>query len=252
MFATRARTMGGMDATRRRPLGGLLFLLLVAFAAWALASGALRVPDAWNPRAPLRLDDTPGLLTGYKLARASSDREACRAALAQAGMTMAPVEDRVTGPGCGFGNAFRIARSSVAVGDAFTLSCRAALSLALWERHSLQPAARAHLGSEVDRIEHLGSYACRNLYGREDARRSRHATADAIDIAGLVLADGRRLRLLDDWTAPPGEATDPEAAFLRSIRDGACTWFDGVLGPDYNAAHADHFHFERGGARICR
>lgn len=246
------------DRPRRRPLGGLLFLLLVAFAGWALWSGALRVPDAWNPWAPLRIDDPPNVLTRFKFDRVSGDRDTCRATLAQAQLEASPLEDRVIAPGCGFDNAFRISRTSVAVGEPFPLSCRAALSLAMWERHALQQAAQRHLGSAVSRIEHFGSYACRNLYGREAGRRSQHATADAFDIAGFVLEDGRRIAVLADWERAAdaevdGESQpDPEAAFLRELRDGACDWFDVVLGPDYNAAHADHFHFDRGRARICR
>lgn len=248
----------------RRSRAGLLFLLLLACIAWAWHGMGVRIPDAWNPWAPLRLDARPNLLTGVKLARASADREACRDALSQAGMRMTPVPDRDTGEGCGFENAFRIERTRVAVGEPFTLSCRAALSLAMWERHALQPAAEAHLGSPVARIEHLGSYACRNIYGADDRRRSRHATADALDIAGFVLEDGRRIRVLSDWSTAAGtddagpsgdvdgRAVAPEAAFLVAVRDGACRWFDAVLGPEYNAAHADHFHFDRGPARICR
>lgn len=241
--------------TPRRPVSGLLFLLLLAFAGWALWSGTLQVPDRWNPWAPLRIDDAPNVLTRFKLDRAAGDRQACRDALAQAPLEATPLEDRTTGEGCGFDNALRIARTSVAVGEPFALSCRAALSLAMWERHALQQAAQAHLGSPVARIEHFGSYSCRNLYGREGGRRSQHATADALDIAGFVLEDGRRIRVLGDWSNDgAGEGADPtpEAAFLRAVRDGACDWFDAVLGPDYNAAHADHFHFDRGRARICR
>lgn len=237
---------------------GLLFLLLLALAAWALHSGAVRVPDAWNPWAPLRIDAPPNWLTGFKLARASADREACSQALAQAGMRATALPDRETGPGCGFENAYRIERTSLEVGEAFSLSCRAALSLALWERHVLQQAAEDHLDRRVARIEHLGSYACRNVYGGADRRRSQHATADALDIAGFVLEDGRRVRVLADWRArstdvgaTEGDAAD-KAGFLRAVHDGACTWFDAVLGPEYNAAHADHFHFDRGRARICR
>ncbi|WP_202842215.1 extensin family protein [Luteimonas saliphila] len=249
-------------APPRRRYGGLLFLLLIALLAWTLSSDAIRIPDRWNPWAPLRIDDAPNLLTRFKLDRTSADRVACRDALAQAVLRLQPVEDRSTGPGCGFDNAVRITRTSVAVGEAFTLSCRAALSLAMWERHALQQAAQAHMGGRVSRIEHFGSYSCRNLYGREGGRRSQHATADAFDIAGFVFEDGRRIRVLGDWqaneagsiaTAPPGAPeVSAEASFLRAARDGACDWFDAVLGPDYNAAHADHFHFDRGPARICR
>jgi hypothetical protein len=38
-----------------------------------------------------------------------------------------------------------------------------------------------------------------------------------------------------------------EALFLRDVRNGACRAFDGVPGPEYNAAHRNHFHGERGG-----
>lgn len=241
-------------ARSRHRHGRLLFLLLLAVLAWALHSGAVRIPDAWNPWVPLRIDDPPNLLTAFKLSRASSDRESCGTALGQASMRLSPVEDRSTGPGCGFDNAYRIAGTTVAVGEPFALSCRAALSLAMWERHDLQQAAQAHLGARVAGIEHLGSYACRNIYGQDGRRRSQHATADALDIAGFVLEDGRRIRVLSHWQAGLESDDDArgDAAFLREVRNGACRWFDAVLGPDYNAAHADHFHFDRGPARICR
>ncbi|WP_119718475.1 extensin-like domain-containing protein [Cognatilysobacter tabacisoli] len=269
--------MTGSAPVPKRRLAWLSLLLVALAGAWALRSGAIAVPEAWNPWAPLRIDAPPNLLTGLKLSRASADPAACRAALAQADMALVPVDDRRTGTGCGFANAVRIERSSVAVGEPFTLSCRAALSLAMWERHALQQAARTHLGAGVQRIEHLGSYACRNLYGEDGRRRSQHATADALDIAGFVLDNGRRVRVLGGWASPDGASAgaastdrveaagraraaltsgaDPdaaEAAFLRAVHDGACRYFDAVLGPDYNRAHADHFHFDRGRARVCR
>jgi len=240
----------------------LLLILFAVLAAWALRSGRIVVPDAWNPWAPLDVGAQPNALTRYKLSRASSDRVACRAALAQATLRFVPLDDRVTGPGCGFDNAIRIERTSVGVGEPFALSCRAALSLAMWERHVLQQAALAELGGRVESLEHFGSYACRNLYGEPGRRRSQHATADAVDIAGFVLQDGRRIRIVNDWAPRAGQApaaaartqgpTTAEARFLHALRDGACRYFDAVLGPDYNRAHVDHFHFDRGAARICR
>lgn len=254
-------------ARRLLHLAWLLPLLLVALAVWGVRSGRIAIPEAWDPWAPLRIDAAPNLLTRFKLSRASADPRACRAALAQAVMKYAPLQDRVTGPGCGFANAVRIERTSVGVGEPFSLSCRAALSLAMWERHVLQDAALAHLGARVESIEHFGSYACRNLYGEQGRRRSQHASADALDIAGFVLADGRRIRVAGDWR-PRRQATDgatenvgerandaassPEARFLRAVHDGACRYFDAVLGPEYNRAHFDHFHFDRSAARICR
>ena len=67
------------------------------------------------------------------------------------------------------------------------------------------------------------------------------------DLQDLVLADGRRIRIVHDWS----EGSD-ESRFLHDVRDGACSFFDGVLSPDYNAAHRDHLHLDRGSYRMCR
>ncbi len=74
-----------------------------------------------------------------------------------------------------------------------------------------------------------------------------HASANALDISGFRLVDGRRIRLATDWA---GESAD--GRFLRRVRDGACASFNAVLGPDYNAAHRDHFHLDMGLWKVCR
>jgi len=90
------------------------------------------------------------------------------------------------------------------------------------------------------------------MYGRSEGDFSEHATANALDVAGFTLADGRSISVLRDWT---GDGED--AQFLRAVRDGACDLFSTVLSPDYNAAHRDHFHFDQAdrgttGWRACR
>jgi hypothetical protein len=226
---------------------GLVVLLAAAAAGYAVYSGRITVPDEWNPWAPLKLEQPPNWLTRLKLLRVSTQPALCLSILEQAQMRYEPIPDREMGPGCGYHNAVRIEATSVRVGEPFTLSCRSAVSLALWERHVLMPAALRHFGERVTRLEHFGTYACRNIYGRKDAPLSRHATADALDVSGFVLASGRRIRVAREWGSD-----DADGKFLREVHDGACGVFDAVLGPAYNAAHRDHFHLDRGGYRVCR
>jgi hypothetical protein len=225
----------------------LLFLAAVVAPGYAVYSGWLEIPDRWNPWAPLAIKEPLHWLTRLKLSRLSKDAGLCLAVLEQANMRYAPVADQETGPGCGFTNAVRVEAMNAAVGEAFTLSCRSAVALALWEHHFVQPAARTRFGERVARLEHAGTYSCRNIYGRKDAPLSRHATADAIDVVGFTLEKGRRIRVERDWASG-----DADGLFLREVRDGACRVFDSVLGPEYNAAHRDHFHLDRGGWRACR
>ena len=189
---------------------------------------------------------------------------ASSSALAQTGMQYDLLPDRVTGAGCGFTNAVRLRTAGVRFGAPLALSCPMALSFQMWEVHALQPAAQQHLGQRIVAVEHLGSYACRNintgggsLPGKASAlfggTRSRHATADALDIAGFTLANGKRISVLRDWhRSDDAGPVSAEALLLTNAHQGACRFFDGTLGPEYNAVHRDHFHLETGGYRMCR
>jgi hypothetical protein len=254
---------------RGRWLGLALCAAVVAAVAWAVATGAVKVPERFNPWAPLDATAPPDWLTGFKLARARSEPARCLAALARTGMQYDLLPDRETGPGCGFDNAVRLRSAGVRLNPAPSLSCPMALSFFMWETHALQPAAERRFGQPVVAVEHLGSYACRNINRGEGAvagaaasgtSRSRHATADAFDVAGFTLANGRRITVLKDWPrkAQAGAGAldvandDPAALLLQDAHQGACRFFDGVLGPDYNAVHRDHFHLETGGYTMCR
>lgn len=247
---------------RPRKSHGVAIVLwsLVAAAAYGLYSGRLAIPDRFNPWAPLDVMAPPDLLTPYKLSRARSDPGQCLAALAQTGMQYDVLPDRITAPGCGFENAVRLKSAGVRIGAPVSLSCPMALSFFMWEKHALQASAQQHFGQRVAAIDHLGSYACRNVNRGEGAppdapggSRSRHATANALDIAGFTLENGQKITVLKGWPHAAASSTaGPQARMLSDAHSGACRFFNGVLGPDYNAVHRDHFHLETGGYNMCR
>lgn len=237
----------------RRPLLWLTPVLLLAGIALSWHQGWLRPPSAYDPFAPLHLQDRPTFITTWKLMRLSQPAY-CRAALATAQLEVTPVPDRETADGCRLEDVVRVSAAGSETGlrfnASFLASCPLAVAYAMFERHALQPLARKHFGQEVTQLHHLGSYACRNVRG--GSRPSEHASANALDIAAVTLADGRRISLSGHWRDRQAAASDPEALFLRELRDGACRFFRTVLGPDYNAAHADHLHLDMGGFNICR
>jgi hypothetical protein len=248
---------GAMRLRGRAATWAMLMAAALAVPGYALWRGHIQLPERYNPWAELEVDAPPNWLTALKLRRAQANALACLAALDKTGIAYERVPDRVTGPGCGFEDAVRVQRGQqVRLGSPLILSCRTALSFAMWERHGLQPAAQKNLQTPIVAIEHLGSYACRNINtGKDpesvDARRSRHATADALDIAGFVTQDGLRIRVERDWQGGAAPAGTAPSAFLRDVHSAGCRFFSGVLGPDYNAVHRDHFHLEVGGWRMC-
>jgi len=210
-------------------------------------SDKISAPGNWAPLKPLRIDEPLNWLTPHKLSRLSGDPQLCKSVLQQARMRYQPIPDHETATGCGYRDAVRVLSTSVNISAPFILSCRSAVALAMWEHHIVLPAARLHFGEPVVRLEHIGSYACRNVYGNNNASLSRHASADALDVSGFVLKSGKRIRVERDW-----RKDDPTGRFLNDVRDGACRVFDGVLSPEYNEAHRDHFHLDLGGPRLCR
>lgn len=209
--------------------------------------GWVPLPDDWNPWAPLDVRASPNLLTRFKLGRLQDDPALCDQVLKTSGLRVTHQADSPVDAACPLRNTLRVQGADVGLSSSFLASCPLAVAFALFERHSLQPAARAVFGQAVMRVDHLGSFACRNIYNRADGRLSQHASANALDIAGFRLADGRTISVLKDW---PGDGES--ARFLRQVRDGACKDFNVVLSPDYNAAHRNHFHLDRGRWWVCR
>ncbi|MGC6399835.1 extensin family protein [Sphingomonas sp. FW199] len=242
--------------TVRRTLGAVTLIAILLAGALLLYAAARKRPQDM-PWTELDLSQPVGLFTGRKLTALTSDYPACRGLLDRAGVrfeSLPPVSDGQ----CGYADAVRLAdggaRSIDLTPQRVGMACPVAAALMLWEWQVLQPAARRHFGPgvRVSRIDHFGSYSCRRMYGRSEGAFSEHSTADALDVAGFVLSDGTRIRLINDW-----QDDGAKGAFLREVRDGACDLFATVLSPDYNAAHADHFHLdqaERGamGWRACR
>ena len=209
----------------------VLAALIVAGRAW------LAEHPEHDPWAPLDLRDPPGWATMTKLQALRDDVPQCRAVLERSEVAFTALDPQ------GEGECARPDRTRL---DAYPLSpssppttCPVAIAMELWRTDSLEPAAQEIFGSDIARIEHLGAYSCRRLYGRDSGAWSEHATGNAIDIAGFVLENGTRISVLGDW-----EGDDDEARFLRRVRDGACDAFATTLSPDYNAAHADHFHLD--------
>ncbi|NDL70159.1 extensin family protein [Vreelandella alkaliphila] len=227
----------------------IVILCLIALGV-ALQKGLIEIPRHWAPWAPLYIDDPVTPITQIKLKRLNNDPEACLAALdtvPEGELHYTPLADYSPTESCPLTNVVRMQSSSVRFNQSFVATCPLALSWVMYERHALQPAAQEIMGSRVAQVNHVGSFACRNVYGRETGRRSEHATAEALDVAGFQFENGQRITLIDHWD-DEGETGE----FLRAARDGACDTFGNVLGPDYNAAHADHFHLGMRGFRLCR
>lgn len=214
------------------------------------------IPARWNPFAYPDPAAAPGPLTRWQLRRMEADAPGCFAWLEAAGVEVSPVPDRSgPEPGCGLTDATTLQKSAIPYNATVTATCPVLAGLVLFERHVVEPAALAHFSARPTLIRHYGTYACRAVRTSrgEGGRRSQHATANAIDIAGVQLENGRNLSLVSDWSAVDAQGRPtPAARFWQDTQAGACRIFPTVLGPDYNALHRDHFHLDMGGFAICR
>lgn len=240
-----SRKLGTYRTERRLIVFGILAALVFAGYSW------LKAHPEHDPSAPLDLRHPVGWATAGKLAALKDDPEVCRAVLTRSEVAYTALEPQGEGA-CARTDRTQLTDYPLAP-DSPPTTCAVATAMELWRTRSLEPAAREILGSELAAVEHLGAYSCRRLYGRDEGAWSEHATGNAIDIAGFRLEDGRRISVLGDWAANE-EGEDDEARFLRRVREDACDLFATVLSPDYNAAHADHFHLDQDGrwTGVCR
>jgi len=127
------------------------------------------------------------------------------------------------------------------------MQCPLAVGSYMWLREA-NMLAITHLGSKLKKVHHVGTYSCRRQNGNSSGQWSEHAFANAWDITGFELEDGRMISVLKDWNG--NDKTRQK--FLRGARDKACKIFRVTLSPDYNAAHRDHFHVDMGPSSACR
>ena len=127
---------------------------------------------------------------------------------------------------------------SVQMKPAATLSCAMARSFAQWTRNELVPSARRRYFSGVRTIHQGSSYSCRKI---ADSRGvlSEHGKGNALDIMRIELNNGK-----DIDVKKPGLFAFRTRGFLNNVRADGCQYFNTVLGPGYNADHANHFHFD--------
>jgi hypothetical protein len=240
---------------------------------WELALGCaagfallnLYAPPQDLPWKPLDLSAPIGQATAakvsdFEIARTAAAEEvagvteACMQTLRAAGVEVERAPDRDDGGFCVVRGAVRITGGEVTPlrPAGLVMQCPLAVRYVIWDRQVLRPAALETFGQAVASVENMGSYSCRRIYGSENAsdRPSEHARANALDVAGVRLADGRVVSVSSDWTGG-GPAGAEGAPFLRRLRDGACRVFSTVLTPDYNAAHADHLHLDGAPNSLC-
>ena len=236
-----------MKILKMRAFPALVLMGLIGFGIFKFIDS--KVPPQHVFWKPLDLNAPIGIATKSQILKMSlGPRASCLTTLqTQAKDTVfTNMDPQKNDKGCGWDvslNASQI--SGVRFNPASMESlCPVQISAYIWLR-KVDQSAKALLGSGLMRVHHYGTYSCRNIAGTK--RLSEHAYANAWDVAGFELEDGRLISVKKHWNA-----SDARAGFLRAARDWGCEVFRVTLSPDYNAAHADHFHLDMGPSTGCR
>ncbi|MEN8841999.1 MAG: extensin family protein [Octadecabacter sp.] len=149
---------------------------------------------------------------------------------------------------CGVADAVRLtAVSGVTLSTPATINCATATALKSWVEDGVRPAV-GDTGGGVQSLRVVAHYSCRSRNNQSGARLSEHSFGNAIDIAGIGLADGSEMTVLTGWNGQ-------YARQLRQMWQAACGPFGTVLGPEADRFHRDHFHFDTADYRsgsFCR
>ncbi len=120
-----------------------------------------------------------------------------------------------------------------------TLTCGMASVLPTWVS-AVDSYLKGHDNTEIESVIVGTSYMCRNVNNASTGNLSDHAFADALDVVGFKLKDGRTVTILEGWPGTPEQGS----SIVRYAHDAACSSFMTVLGPEANALHRDHLHVD--------
>jgi hypothetical protein len=159
----------------------------------------------------------------------------------------------LVGPGdCGAPDAVQLPtillpdQTKVAVVPPATLRCTMAEQVSQWLRDDVAPSL-AGVGPPLRVLDNFDSYECRGRNRVRAAVLSEHGRADALDVRGFRLADGRELELTD---------VNVDKNWREKIRASACARFSTVLGPGSDGYHEQHIHVDlaerHNGYKLCK
>lgn len=228
----------------KRLFWGLFWLSLIGSGYLLVTHPKTPLPPQWNALQPLDVAHPVTPITSWKVSKIGNDPDLCRSALATVAQFQPMPDFEADTDQCHIRSRVRVTEFAGVRIFPTEMRCDLALKTALWLQHGVLPAARDYLGQGISKMRTQGSFNCRNIAGT--TRRSTHSTASALDVAGFTLADDTKVELQRDWGGGGAKAN-----FLTQVRDASCKWYSTTLGPEYNAAHADHFHLQSTGWGIC-
>jgi len=208
---------------------------LILFVILALLAGC--IPAGRSPRG------------GWRPPAESPERFArCVTMMRGEGSHVEALSDRRFDNGCSATSSVKLVLIGIPVTNLGAVKCTLAVPFARWIREDVPAQATRWLDGYVTRIESFGSFACRPVNNQVGNGLSEHGRANAIDIAAFRMKDGRRITVKEGWNSD-----DPAIrSFLRGLHKTACARFSVALGPEANALHHDHFHFDMGRGPYCR
>lgn len=155
------------------------------------------------------------------------------------GDELARITSRVRG--CGIDEPVRVTSiSGIRLSTPATIDCATASAFKSWIERGLRPAFRR----EIVEIRVAASYICRPRNNIRGNKISEHGRGKAVDVSGLVFADGREISVLRDYGRE-----------FRRAHKAACGIFGTTLGPGSDGYHEDHLHFDtasHGNGPYCR
>jgi hypothetical protein len=203
------------------------------------------VPIRYTPVPHVNLETTLSTtwIDPFEQVRVTSmryDNKTCKEVLKNPYIDAQPIKSNLKSNGCGWVNGFKVKTIAGAkLGNGATvLSCPMATSMAMWMQH-VQKKAKKIYGSPIVKIHHFGTYNCRKI--RNGFLQSQHSHANAIDVSGFTLKNGKTIRVLGNWHKDSKASSLIRHAYLKS-----CTYFNVHLGPGNDKSHQNHFHLDNG------
>ncbi len=218
---------------------------------------AVAQPDTVSPRiAPVPMEafaaEPDAKASAQAVKSAPEEPSACQIRVSGKIAVIEPLPS-FGGPGdCGAADVVRLEaiiqpdKSQVAVSPPATMRCSMAEAVATWVREDLT-AMTAQLGSSPRSLDNYASYDCRGRNRVVGAKISEHGLANAIDVRGVHLANGKFAEFTDRRLG---------RGFREAVRKSVCERFTTVLGPGSDGYHENHIHVDlaqrRGGYRLCQ